>query len=56
MTLQIDTPAETSTDGLTSRIARAIRDRLHFRPEVVLVASGSLPRFDMKADRFIRES
>ena len=31
--------------------AQTIRDELMFRAEVVLVAPGALPRFEMKAQR-----
>ncbi len=40
---------------LAERVAGLFRDRLHFRPVVTLVAPGSLPRFDMKARRWVRE-
>jgi len=33
-------------------ISAAIRDRLHFRPDVTIVAPGHLPRFEMKANRW----
>ena len=36
---------------LADRVAAAIRDELLFRAEVKVVDSGSLPRFEMKADR-----
>jgi phenylacetate-CoA ligase len=39
---------------LETRIADAVRDRLHFRPMVNLVPPGTLPRFEMKARRVIR--
>ncbi|MSQ96201.1 MAG: phenylacetate--CoA ligase family protein [Gemmataceae bacterium] len=43
---------EASADGhLATRITDAIRDELMFRAEVVLVAPGTLPRFEMKAQR-----
>jgi phenylacetate-CoA ligase len=38
---------------LADRIGTAIRDELLFRAEVTTVAPGSLPRFEMKARRFI---
>ena len=37
--------------AVAEQIARAIRDELHFRAEVMAVGSGSLPRFEMKARR-----
>ena len=49
---------EPSKDGdrftLAARVEQAIRDRLHFRPRVVLVEPGSLPRFELKSRRVIR--
>jgi phenylacetate-CoA ligase len=40
--------------GLCREIAQAIHDELHFRAEVSPVPVGSLPRFEMKAKRFVR--
>jgi phenylacetate-coenzyme A ligase PaaK-like adenylate-forming protein len=39
---------------LCERVARAVHDELHFRAEVRPAAPGSLPRFEMKAKRFVR--
>jgi phenylacetate-CoA ligase len=39
--------------GLVERVDRAIRDEFLFRAEVRLVPAGSLPRFEMKAQRFV---
>jgi phenylacetate-CoA ligase len=49
-------PASPSADGreLAQAVARAVQDTLHFRPEVTVVAPGTLPRFEMKAQRFVR--
>ncbi|MBI4582553.1 MAG: AMP-binding protein [Planctomycetes bacterium] len=46
--------AAVSAAELSQRIARAVQDRLFFRPEVTVVAAGSLPRFELKAKRFVR--
>jgi phenylacetate-CoA ligase len=45
-------------DGLDlcGRVARAVQGALSFRPEVVAVAPGSLPRFELKARRFVKKS
>jgi phenylacetate-CoA ligase len=40
--------------ALAERVERAIRDELLFRAEVRAVAPGTLPRFEMKAKRFVR--
>ena len=44
-------PVADGAGDLASWIAQAIRDDLLFRAEVVLVAPGTLPRFEMKAQR-----
>ncbi|MFQ5490982.1 MAG: hypothetical protein ACE5GE_09700, partial [Phycisphaerae bacterium] len=56
MKLQVEFVPGADGAGLARRIGRAIRDRLAFRPEVVPVEPGSLPRFDMKAQRLVRDS
>jgi phenylacetate-CoA ligase len=48
-------PLNGSAAGLVERVDRAIRDELLFRAEVRLVAPGSLPRFEMKARRFVKK-
>ncbi len=40
--------------ALADRVGLAIRDRLHFRPIVRPVDPGTLPRFEMKAQRVVR--
>lgn len=40
--------------GLCEQIARTLAESLSFRAEVRAVAPGSLPRFEMKARRFVR--
>jgi phenylacetate-CoA ligase len=40
---------------LADRVSQALREELLFRAEVVAVAPGALPRFEMKAKRFIHE-
>ncbi len=41
--------------GLVQRVDRAIREELLFRAEVRMVPTGSLPRYEMKAQRFHRK-
>jgi phenylacetate-CoA ligase len=41
--------------GLAARIDRAVRDELLFRAEVETVAPGTLPRFEMKAKRVVKQ-
>ena len=56
VTLEVE-PAAGVTDpaGLCRRIGQAVHDELHFRAEVKPAAPGSLPRFEMKAKRFVRQ-
>ncbi len=46
-------PAQDST-GLAARLEQTVRDRFHFRPTVTQVAPGTLPRFELKAKRWVR--
>ncbi len=52
--VEIEPAPGTDPAQLASRVGHAIHDRLSFRAEVRCVATGSLPRFEMKAKRFIR--
>jgi phenylacetate-CoA ligase len=45
--------AQQSAAELVDRVAGALQESLHFRAEVCAVAAGSLPRFEMKARRFV---
>jgi phenylacetate-CoA ligase len=49
-------PAVAGANGsdLAGRVAQAIQDTLSFRAEVRTVSLGTLPRFEMKAKRFVR--
>ena len=49
--LEIEPRDGCDVSTLVERITHAVRDRLHFRPIVVPVEPGSLPRFEMKARR-----
>jgi phenylacetate-CoA ligase len=40
--------------GVAERVDRAIRDELLFRAEVAVVPPGTLPRFELKARRLVR--
>ena len=53
--LSIDVEVSVGTDGsaLAGRIASAVRDGLHFRPEVQVVPPGTLPRSEMKSRRLV---
>lgn len=49
-------PDVADAQGLISRVARAMQETLSFRAEVSAVAPGTLPRFEMKAKRFVKAS
>ena len=46
--------ADSSSAALPDRIAQRMRERIGLRPEVELVAPGTLPRFELKARRFFK--
>jgi phenylacetate-CoA ligase len=48
--------ALSNAEALLARIRRTIKDRLNFHPDVIAVPSGSLPRFELKGQRFFRSS
>jgi phenylacetate-CoA ligase len=52
--LRIEVESAAPGPDLADRITGAIRDKLLFRAEVVTVPPGSLPRFEMKAQRVQR--
>jgi phenylacetate-CoA ligase len=45
---------QSSAAGLQERVSSLVRARIGLRPEVELVAPGSLPRFELKAKRFFK--
>ena len=51
--IEVEPLLSVSANGLAERISRAIRDELLFRAEVTTVATGTLPRFEMKARRIV---
>jgi phenylacetate-CoA ligase len=53
--LELEPASDGAADGLTHRVGRAIKDRLNFIAEVICVPCGSLPRFELKGRRLIRE-
>jgi phenylacetate-CoA ligase len=56
LTLECDERAADAAaqERLRSRVVEAVREQLYFRPEVVLVRAGTLPRSEFKAQRFVR--
>jgi phenylacetate-CoA ligase len=55
LTLTVETVNEfgSNEDSLAERIASEVKERFHFRPRVRLVEAGTLPRFELKASRFL---
>jgi len=53
--LELEPVSDAAADGLTARVGRAIKDRLNFVAEVICVPCGSLPRFELKGRRLVRE-
>ncbi len=47
---------QSETPGLSEKVAGLVRQRIGLRPEVELVSSGTLPRFELKARRFFKLS
>ncbi|MGH7817841.1 MAG: phenylacetate--CoA ligase family protein [Candidatus Binatia bacterium] len=45
---------QSSMAGLPEKVAGLVRQRIGLRPEVELVAPGTLPRFELKAKRFFK--
>lgn len=45
-------PGRPGEAALLDAVSRAVQDRLYFRPRVTFVEPGSLPRFEMKSQRF----
>ncbi len=57
MELKIEIEPAPGTDGrgVSEKLSESIRDRFNFKPKVVAVDRGTLPRYEMKSRRFIRE-
>lgn len=54
LSLQIEPEPGLAGDGLGRRIETALRDSLALRIPVTIVPAGTLPRFEMKARRWVR--
>ena len=54
--LEVEPGAATTgpSGDLANRVAKAVQEALSFRAEVVQVPPGTLPRFELKAKRFVR--
>ncbi|MBW3543028.1 MAG: AMP-binding protein [Planctomycetes bacterium] len=44
--------SQPAAERLRQRVSRAIKDRLNFHADVTAVAAGTLPRFELKGQRF----
>lgn len=53
--LEIEPRDGADPGDLADRVGQAVQTALSFRADVRMVASGALPRFEMKSRRFIRE-
>ena len=53
--IEVEPLPDDATGNLTERIRSVFVDRLHFKPTVNLVNPGCLPRFEMKAGRFVQD-
>jgi len=52
--VEIEVVGGADGEDLARRLAAELRDRLHFRARVEVAPPGSLPRFEMKAQRVVR--
>ncbi len=52
--IDVEPESEAPINGLAERVARAMQAALSFCAEIRVVAPGTLPRFEMKAHRFVR--
>ena len=52
--IEIEPASNSSGVNLAQSVSRAIRDDLLFRADVVAVAPGTLPRFELKSQRVVR--
>jgi phenylacetate-coenzyme A ligase PaaK-like adenylate-forming protein len=48
------TPQCANPPRLADQVGHALHEALHFRAEVISVDCGTLPRFELKARRFIK--
>lgn len=53
--LEIEPQEQADTAKLIEDVTVTIKERLQFHAEVIAVAAGTLPRFEMKAKRVVRE-
>ncbi|MCO6439297.1 MAG: AMP-binding protein [Phycisphaerae bacterium] len=54
--LEVETGGGEGDASIPGRLCERIRNQLHFQPRVQLVDKGTLPRFELKSRRLVRES
>jgi phenylacetate-CoA ligase len=50
----LDPNSKQAAEGLEERVSQRLRERIGLRPQIELVAPGTLPRFELKAKRFFK--
>lgn len=53
--IEIETQAGTDPRAIAGQLSNEVRNRFNFKPDVVPVDAGTLPRYEMKSRRLIRE-
>lgn len=53
--LELELEPQSATHDVAETVAATIKQRLQFQAEIQIVPSGTLPRFEMKAKRLVRE-
>lgn len=54
--IEVEPQPDALFETLPVRIARAMKDQLHFQAQITVVPQGTLPRFEMKAQRVVRDA
>lgn len=52
--IEVEPAPGSQKEELVRKVTHAVRDRFNFKPVVVAVAPGTLPRYEMKSRRFVR--
>lgn len=56
LVVEIEPTPSADPSSVVNRVRAGLQDGLHFKVEVVAVAPGALPRFELKGRRLVRES
>ncbi|MEX2285745.1 MAG: AMP-binding protein [Planctomycetaceae bacterium] len=54
--IEIEPSPQADIEPLLQTLSRAVKDRLNFQAEIIAVPADTLPRFELKGRRFVRES